>query len=238
MARHAGHAVTMSTVLPILDDEGLLLKADHQRERRRLAQQRRAAFAAPPTPIDMRVTGSEGVDFNSIEVVGDSAGALSVARLCGGVTVPLGGSSHLSPGEHCTVTVTPNGTPPATATVVLHQSLSGVGANKVSVTTAAPSHQLTGVEITGASHIPVPKSTTTTVNAVAVYDDGTRQDVTDAATWTSSDEAVATVAGGEIRTTEEAGSTTITATFGSKSADVTVLVLGGVTNPSDNKVAP
>jgi putative transposase len=49
MARHAGQAVTTSTVLRILDDEGLLLKADYQRERRRLAQARKAAFAAPPT---------------------------------------------------------------------------------------------------------------------------------------------------------------------------------------------
>jgi transposase InsO family protein len=49
MARHAGHQVTTSTVLRILDDEGLLLKADYQRERRRLAQARKAAFAAPPT---------------------------------------------------------------------------------------------------------------------------------------------------------------------------------------------
>jgi len=49
MARHGRHAVTPSTVLRILDDEGLLLKADYQRERRRLAQQRRAAFAEPPT---------------------------------------------------------------------------------------------------------------------------------------------------------------------------------------------
>jgi len=49
MARHAGHQVAMSTVLRILDDEGLLLKADYQRERRHLAHARKAAFAAPPT---------------------------------------------------------------------------------------------------------------------------------------------------------------------------------------------
>jgi transposase InsO family protein len=49
MARHAGHPVTASTVLRSLDDEGLLLKAQYQRERRQLAQQRRAAFAEPPT---------------------------------------------------------------------------------------------------------------------------------------------------------------------------------------------
>ncbi len=49
MARHAGHPVAASTVLRILDDEGLLLKAHYQRERRQLAAQRRAAFAEPPT---------------------------------------------------------------------------------------------------------------------------------------------------------------------------------------------
>jgi len=49
MARHGGYSVTASTVLRILDDAGLLLKADYQRERRQLAQQRKAAFAAPPT---------------------------------------------------------------------------------------------------------------------------------------------------------------------------------------------
>jgi putative transposase len=49
MARHSGQQVTMSTVLRILDDAGLLLKADYQRERREQARQRKAAFAAPPT---------------------------------------------------------------------------------------------------------------------------------------------------------------------------------------------
>jgi putative transposase len=53
MARHAGHLVTVSTVLRILDEAGLLLKADYQRERRRLAQQRRAAFASSPTGPNM-----------------------------------------------------------------------------------------------------------------------------------------------------------------------------------------
>ena len=49
MARHAGHLVTASTVLRILDDQGLLLKVHHQREHRQLAQVRRAAFAESPT---------------------------------------------------------------------------------------------------------------------------------------------------------------------------------------------
>jgi len=40
-ARHSGHRISQSSVLRILDDAGLLLKADYQRERRQLAQARR-----------------------------------------------------------------------------------------------------------------------------------------------------------------------------------------------------
>lgn len=49
MARHSGHQVACSTVLRILDEENLLLKADYQRERRQLAAQRKATSAVPPT---------------------------------------------------------------------------------------------------------------------------------------------------------------------------------------------
>ena len=53
MARHSGHRVSMSTTARILDDAGLLLKADYQRDRRQLAQARRAAFADTPTTPNM-----------------------------------------------------------------------------------------------------------------------------------------------------------------------------------------
>lgn len=49
MVRHDGRPLSQSTVLRILAEEGLLLKADYQRERRQLAKQRKAAFAAAPT---------------------------------------------------------------------------------------------------------------------------------------------------------------------------------------------
>jgi putative transposase len=49
MARHDGHQLTMSTVLRILRDEGLLLQTSYQRDRRRLAAERKAAFCDPPT---------------------------------------------------------------------------------------------------------------------------------------------------------------------------------------------
>jgi transposase InsO family protein len=49
MVRHDGHVVSEATVLRLLRDEGLILPAEYQRERRQLAQRRKAAFAAEPT---------------------------------------------------------------------------------------------------------------------------------------------------------------------------------------------
>ena len=49
MVRHEGHVVSEATVLRLLRDERLILPAACQRERRNLAQRRKAAFAAAPT---------------------------------------------------------------------------------------------------------------------------------------------------------------------------------------------
>ena len=49
MVRHDGHEVSISTVMRVLRDEGLLLEANYQRERRKLAERRKAAFAKEPT---------------------------------------------------------------------------------------------------------------------------------------------------------------------------------------------
>lgn len=49
MCRHDGHRVSQATVLRLLRDEGLLLEANYQRERRQLAARRTAAFATEPT---------------------------------------------------------------------------------------------------------------------------------------------------------------------------------------------
>lgn len=48
MVRHDGHVVSQASVLRLLRDEGLILPAHYQRERRQLAQRRRAAFAKEP----------------------------------------------------------------------------------------------------------------------------------------------------------------------------------------------
>jgi putative transposase len=49
MCRHEGLRVSQASVLRLLRDEGLLLEANYQRERRALAARRKAAFAEEPT---------------------------------------------------------------------------------------------------------------------------------------------------------------------------------------------
>jgi putative transposase len=49
MVRHDGHVVSQASVLRLLRDEGLILPAAYQRERRQLADRRKAAFAVEPT---------------------------------------------------------------------------------------------------------------------------------------------------------------------------------------------
>lgn len=49
MCRYDGHRVSQATVLWCLRDEGLLLPAAYQRERRQLAARRKAAFAVEST---------------------------------------------------------------------------------------------------------------------------------------------------------------------------------------------
>ena len=49
MVRHDGHVVSEATVLRLLRDESLILPAHYQRERRQLAERRKAAFAKEPT---------------------------------------------------------------------------------------------------------------------------------------------------------------------------------------------
>jgi transposase InsO family protein len=49
MVRYDGHRVSAATVLRLLREEGLLLEATYQRERRNLNERRKAAFATAPT---------------------------------------------------------------------------------------------------------------------------------------------------------------------------------------------
>lgn len=49
MVRHDGHVVSEATVLRRLRDQGLILPDQYQRERKKLAERRKAAFADEPT---------------------------------------------------------------------------------------------------------------------------------------------------------------------------------------------
>lgn len=49
LTRHDGHKVSQATVLRTLRDQGLILPAEYQKQRRELAKDRKAAFAKNPT---------------------------------------------------------------------------------------------------------------------------------------------------------------------------------------------
>ena len=49
MVRHDGHVFSEASVLRILRDEGLILPAEYQWQRRRLAERRKVAFATEPS---------------------------------------------------------------------------------------------------------------------------------------------------------------------------------------------
>jgi trimeric autotransporter adhesin len=70
--------------------------------------------------------------------------------------------------------------------------------------------------------------TTTTFAAVATLSDGTSADVTDAATWATSDGTVATVDAYGVATGKSAGGVAVTATFGGQQG-VAMLVVTGAT---------
>ncbi|WP_214405680.1 integrase core domain-containing protein [Pseudonocardia lacus] len=69
MCRHDGLPVSHASVLRLLRDEGLLLEANYQRERRQLAARRKAAFALDPT----RANQVRQLDFTEFET---SAGGI------------------------------------------------------------------------------------------------------------------------------------------------------------------
>ena len=77
MTRHDGHSVSQATVLRLLRDEGLILGANYQRERRRLAERRKAAFAKEATgPLidDCQIDDATGEILPVLTIVTDNGG--------------------------------------------------------------------------------------------------------------------------------------------------------------------
>ncbi|MFF0110718.1 transposase [Streptomyces hirsutus] len=76
MCRHDGHRGSQASVLRLLRDEGLLLEANYQRERRQLAQRRKAAFATEPTGPNQVWQ----LDFSAFETTGGGTWRLAGCR--------------------------------------------------------------------------------------------------------------------------------------------------------------
>ncbi|WP_254668831.1 IS3 family transposase [Brevibacterium sp. CS2] len=94
MVRHDGHVVSEATVLRILRDEGLILPAQYQRERRKLAERRKAAFATEPTGPNQVWQ----LDFSEFETT--TGGDLAAGRVPGllvQVRAPLPRFAHREP---------------------------------------------------------------------------------------------------------------------------------------------
>ena len=78
MCRHDGHRISQATVLRLLRDEGLLLEANYQRERRQLAARRKAAFATEPTGPNQVWQ----LDFSEFETTSGGTWRLAGCRDC------------------------------------------------------------------------------------------------------------------------------------------------------------
>ena len=76
MTCHDGHRVSQATVLRVLRDEGLILPAHYQRERRQLAQPRKAAFAKEPTGPNQLWQ----LDFSEYETIGGRTWRITSCR--------------------------------------------------------------------------------------------------------------------------------------------------------------
>lgn len=76
MTRYDGHRVSQATVLRLLRDERLILPAHYQRERRKLAERRKAAFAKEPTKPNQVWQ----LDFSEYETTGGGTWRIASCR--------------------------------------------------------------------------------------------------------------------------------------------------------------
>jgi uncharacterized protein YjdB len=98
---------------------------------------------------------------------------------------------------------------PGTTTITAAHAASGLsGSTELTVTDA----EITELQITPATEDAIVGGPDVEFTATAIYSDGTSDDVTDTATWSSSDDAIATIDAG-VATAVAAGTATITAEF-------------------------
>lgn len=106
MTRHDGYRVSRATVLRLLRDEGLILEANYQRERRKLAERRKAAFAKEPTDPNQVWQ----LDFSEYETTTGGGGRGGSRRA--GTTGPRTSSTRTCPQRRtCTTRSPPSSSP-------------------------------------------------------------------------------------------------------------------------------
>ncbi|SDJ03730.1 Ig-like domain (group 2) [Frankineae bacterium MT45] len=110
-----------------------------------------------------------------------------------------------------------------TATIT---ATSGSVSNSATIKVTAPV-TLTGVTLTGVP-ASLAKGLTGQLAATANYSDGTSTSITSSATWSSANPSVATVSSGGLLTAVGVGATTITVSFGGKSAIASTSVTAAV----------
>lgn len=111
----------------------------------------------------------------------------------------------------------------AAGTVTVTATLDGVSADLPFTVSAATISSLT---ITSPASATLVAGKTLQLRVVGTFSDGSSQDLTDAAAWSSSDTGVATVPGAGLVSAVAQGTADITASFGGQSATQTVEVSG------------
>jgi hypothetical protein len=176
------------------------------------------ASAAPGTTRQFSAVGSFS-DGTTQDLTGQAAWTSSDTIVA---TITTAGASG-SPGLALALTT---GTSTITATV---NDLAGTAALTVSAAT------VTSLAVAPASSM-LPQGASQQLTAIATFSDGSSQNVTDRATWTSASPATATVSSGGLAQGVKPGKTTITAKFASKSAKSAVTVTAPIA--TELRIAP
>jgi RHS repeat-associated protein len=219
-----------------------------------------SGIATCPAPVTVTLeTASQVVSGTATDRAGNQKSAIVTVKLDTtapsiAITAPANGTSVISPSVSVSGTVSDAlsgvggvtcNTAPATVSggsftcvvpLVAGQNTITATATDVAGNTASDTRLVTLATLTTVAVTPSSSSlaigSTATLTARATYSDGTNQDVTAAATWTSSAANVASVNAGTV-TAVASGSATITATSGSVSGSATITV----TNPAPTLTA-
>ena len=189
-------------------------------------------LAASPTSLSV-VRGNQGISTLTTTVTGgfNNAVTLSASGVPSGTSVNFSPNPIAAPGSGSSTMTFTVGSSTATGTYPITVTGTGGGiqhTTTVTLTVTAP--VLVSIAVTPANpSIAVGQQQQFT--STGTYSDGSHQDLTSAATWTSSATSVATISSSGLATAVTAGSATIKATSGSINGS-TILTVTGVVQTS------